>query len=166
MKTKKQTQYRHLGKRIENNYSGKLGRIMRAVKRTDVKRGWNLWITFDGEEPKSYWTDRDIGDSVANRLVPEDYAPDHGLVPARIQALIERLDEGGIGYMHKHSTTVYVGKDSLTIWRPAGKFIASAHLWAGQGHWKSNDYLTQGEAWASLREFLVSELNKLQYTPQ
>lgn len=145
--------YRHLGRRIENTACGKLGRIARAQRRTDVKRGWEVWIAWDDGHDGSGWTDRDIGQYALNRLVPDDYAPDHGPIKDRIRALITRIDEGGIEYRWRMITSVYIGRDNIGIWAPARKFIASAHLWAGQGNWRGEGD-TQKEAWAALREQL------------
>lgn len=151
--------YKHLGRRIENTACGKLGRIARAERRTDVKRGWKVWVMWDGEHDRisSTWTDRDFGPNALNRIVPDDYAPDHGPIKDRIKALIAVIDKGGIEWVRGYSTSVYVGKDSVGIWRPFRTFIASAHLWAGQGDWRGEGD-TQENAWNALRCVLLAAI--------
>jgi hypothetical protein len=150
-------QYRNLGKRVENTACGKLGRIARAVPRTDVKRGWEIWIAWDDGHDGAGWTDRDIGKSALNRIVPDDYAPNHGPIPDRIRALLAVLDKGGIEWRYGMITSVSVGRDSIGIWRPFRTFVASAHLWAGQGKWEGESD-TQENAWNALRIVLLAAL--------
>lgn len=145
--------YKHIGKRIENAACGKCGRIARAERRKDVKRGWNIWITWDDGHISSCWTDRDIGPRAINRIVLDDYAPDHGPITGRIEALLARMAIGGIEWRRGYISSVYVGRDNIGIWRPSGTFVASAHLWAGQGDWEGEGN-TASEAWAALRKQL------------
>ena len=149
----KATGYKHIGKRIENTASGCTGRIARAEKRPDVKRGWTIWIAWDDGHVSSYWTDRDIGPRALNRIIPDDHTPDNGPIAGRIACLLARLDLGGIEWRRGFITSVYLGRDNIGIWRPSFTYIASAHLWAGQGSWEGEGQ-TAEEAWAALREKL------------
>ena len=127
--------YKNLGKRFENFGTGQLGTIVDATRKPG-SRVWELKVQFDTEKDnfQSLW------DSASfwryNRIVADAYAPDHGPIPDRIQAILKRLEDGIPSKLH-HITEIRIGKDSITYWKPTFQHQFSVSLWGGQGSWSA-----------------------------
>jgi hypothetical protein len=126
--------YKNLYKRIENEPTGMLGRIVEATRKPG-STVWDIAIKFDREESRSkHWDTASM--FRYNRIVPEDYAPDHGPIKERIEAVISRLEKEPIPFRFGHSTVVYVGKDEITLSRDS-KYWINVTMWAGQRNWQT-----------------------------
>jgi hypothetical protein len=144
--------YRNLGKRVQNIHTGIMGTITEAERRTNVKSGWKIRITYDDGHKGILWTDRDTLNH--NRIVADDFVPDYGPVRERILALIARIDRGGLEWQYGHSTEGRCNRDVVMIWKPLTTFETIASLYGGQGKWEAEGR-TQDEAWAKLRCMLT-----------
>lgn len=151
--TKKSSRpYRNLGKRVQNIHTGIMGTITEAERRTDVKAGWKIRITYEDGHNGILWNDRDT--LKHNRIVADDFVQDYGPVLERILALIARIDRGGLEWQYGHSTEGRCNRDVVMIWKPRTMFKTIASLYGGQGKWKAEGH-TQDEAWAKLRCMLA-----------
>jgi len=129
--------YKHLNKRVENISSGCLGTLVEASRKAG-SNVWDIGIKFDCSEGLSkHWDTANVWRY--NRIVTDDYKPDHGPIGDRIKAIICRLKNGTLPYRLNHITEAREGKDSITLSRRRmeSKYWLNVSLWAGQGEWQT-----------------------------
>jgi hypothetical protein len=142
--------YKHLKRRIQNKWTGHFGRIVGA--KPYMQKSWILKVLWEHDgaisenTPQSLWRNNDI--------VPNDYAPDYGLISYRAAALLERVKTHQFVWKRGHRTVWIEGKDEIAFSR-----ILNRTAWIT--FWSGPTFVVKAASDDDLRAKLTEKLEQL-----